>query len=47
MLNKSIVNVEIKSHIKTLIVKSILAFVAVETHVFLPLNESNVMRMHL
>jgi hypothetical protein len=47
-LNKSIVIIETNSHIRTLIDKQILAFVAINTHaVVLPFNESNVLCMHL
>jgi hypothetical protein len=40
--------VETNSHIITLIVKQIIVFVVVKTHVVvMPLNESNVLCMHL
>jgi len=48
MLNKSIVTIEINNHIKALIDKKILTFVASKTHaVVFPFNESNVLCMHL
>jgi hypothetical protein len=48
MLNKSIVAFEINNHIRTLIVKQILVFVAIKTRVIImSLNESNVLCMHL
>jgi len=48
MSNKSIVIVETNNHIRALIVKQIFAFVVIKTHtIVLPLNESNVLCMHL
>jgi hypothetical protein len=40
--------VETNNHIRALIVKQIITFVVVNTHVvIMPLNESNVLCMHL
>jgi hypothetical protein len=48
LLDKSIVTIETKNHIITLIVKQILTFAVIKTHVVvIPLKESNVLRMHL
>jgi len=48
MLNKSIVTIETNNHIRTLIMKQIIPFVVVKTHVVvMPSNESNVLCMHL
>ncbi len=47
-LNKSIVTIETKNHIRALIGKQIFTFVAIKTHaVVLPFNESNVLCMDL